>query len=135
VTYLLDSSWIISFLNGRREATTLIRRLTSDEDDRLAASVVAWAEVYQGILRDGASDRRLAAFEEFFGIIQVLLIDLDAARWYAVIRAALQSRGTPIGDNDTWIAATAIAHNLVLISRDRHFERVDGLNLYQQPSG
>jgi predicted nucleic acid-binding protein len=39
-----------------------------------------------------------------------------------------------IGDNDTWIAASALAHDLILVSRDRHFERVTGLKLYQPPS-
>jgi predicted nucleic acid-binding protein len=135
VIYLLDSSWIVSFLNGRPEAIALIRRLTSDAGGELAASVVAWAEVYQGLLGAGASVDRLAAFEALFDRILVIPITISIARHFAAIRGALQARGTPIGDNDTWIAATAIAHGVVLVTRDRHFERVPDLKLYAEPSG
>jgi len=40
----------------------------------------------------------------------------------------LARRGMPIGDNDVWIAATALAYRLPLVSRNaRHFARVPGL--------
>ncbi|HRG57101.1 MAG TPA: type II toxin-antitoxin system VapC family toxin, partial [Lacunisphaera sp.] len=42
----------------------------------------------------------------------------------------LDRRGLPIGDNDIWIAATALAYRLPLVSRNaRHFDRVPGLNI------
>jgi tRNA(fMet)-specific endonuclease VapC len=134
VIHLLDSSWIISFLNGRPEAVSLIARL-NDEHDALAVSVVAWAEVYQGYLDIDPASGRLALFEAFFDRVTIIPISITIARHFAVIRADLQARGTPIGDNDTWIAATAIAHDLVLVTRDHHFERVAGLKLYREPSG
>jgi len=57
-------------------------------------------------------------------------IDLITALRYATIRSDLRSKGQLIPDNDLWIAATALAHDLTLATGDRHFERVPGLKLY-----
>ncbi|MBA3472116.1 MAG: VapC toxin family PIN domain ribonuclease, partial [Rubrobacter sp.] len=38
-------------------------------------------------------------------------------------------KGRPIPENDIWIAAVALQHDLVLASRDSHFEHVEGLQL------
>jgi len=46
------------------------------------------------------------------------------------IRADLRTRGTPIGGNDLLIAATALAHDAVLVTHNtREFSRVAGLRL------
>jgi tRNA(fMet)-specific endonuclease VapC len=41
--------------------------------------------------------------------------------------AELKRAGTPIPTNDLWIAALCRQHDLPLLSRDRHFDRVPGL--------
>ena len=53
--------------------------------------------------------------------VNVLLPGRDTAEHYARIFVQLKRAGTPIPDNDLWIAALALEHDLVLISRDRHF--------------
>jgi tRNA(fMet)-specific endonuclease VapC len=58
----------------------------------------------------------------------VLTLDEDAARHYREIRAVLESKGRPIGNNDLWIAAHARAAKLTLVTNnEREFSRVDGL--------
>ena len=53
-----------------------------------------------------------------------------AGRHYGEVRAALQRAGTPIGNNDLWIAAHALALSVPLVSNNlREFERVPGLKL------
>jgi tRNA(fMet)-specific endonuclease VapC len=52
-------------------------------------------------------------------------------RRFARIRGDLRARGLTIGDNDVMIAATALQHDLTLVSRNRtHFARISDLNLY-----
>ena len=54
----------------------------------------------------------------------------QAAEAYGRIRARLGTQGTPIGPNDLIIAATAIAHNVTLITHNtREFSRVDSLRI------
>ncbi|HVT57778.1 MAG TPA: PIN domain-containing protein [Thermoanaerobaculia bacterium] len=43
------------------------------------------------------------------------------------MKAELRSKGRPIPENDLWVAAGARQHNLVLVTRDRHFNQVEGL--------
>ena len=63
-------------------------------------------------------------------MIQVLPLPLDAAAEYAALRAALQRTGKSIGENDTWIAAHALAANLTLVTNnEREFRRVPKLRV------
>lgn len=56
--------------------------------------------------------------------VSVLLPSRETAEHYARIFVQLKRAGTPVPDNDLWIAALALEHDLTLITRDRHFERI-----------
>lgn len=51
----------------------------------------------------------------------------DTAYHYGQIKARLMTAGTPIPDNDLWIAALAVQHRATLAHRDAHFDVIDGL--------
>jgi len=57
------------------------------------------------------------------------LLDIDSAtaRQYAQIRWDLRRTGTPIPENDIWIASLAKQHHLVIVSNDKHFDSVTGI--------
>jgi len=59
----------------------------------------------------------------------VLGTDRETASHYAAICAALKRAGTPIPVNDIWIAALARQHGLSIVSRDKHFANVPGIQL------
>jgi len=60
----------------------------------------------------------------------VLPVDEATTRHYAKVRQQLRDAGTPIPENDVWIAALASQHDLKIVSRDSHFDAVDpGLRL------
>jgi tRNA(fMet)-specific endonuclease VapC len=85
-----------------------------------------------GEFRFGAAQSRNRSeyerwLERLVSISRVLVIDDDTAFAYAQIRVELREAGTPIPANDTWIAALCRQHQLPLLSRDRHFDRVVGL--------
>jgi predicted nucleic acid-binding protein len=56
--------------------------------------------------------------------VGVLLPSRETAENYARLFVQLRRAGTPVPDNDLWIAALVLEHDLVLITRDRHFERI-----------
>lgn len=60
----------------------------------------------------------------------VLAIDASTARDYADIRRELRAKGRPIPEKDLWIAALARQHHLPLVSRDAHFDAIDGLQRF-----
>jgi predicted nucleic acid-binding protein len=59
--------------------------------------------------------------------VGVLLPGRETAEHYARLFVQLKRVGSPIPDNDLWIAALALEHDLILITRDRHFERIPQL--------
>ena len=73
---------------------------------------------------------RALLLEQFSRIVSVLPLSAAAGRHYGLVRAALERAGTPIGNNDLWIAAHALALGVPLVSNNlREFERVPGLKL------
>ncbi len=59
--------------------------------------------------------------------VAVLSPGLETAEQYARLFVQLRNAGTPIPDNHLWIAALALEHDLVLVTRDRHFQRIPQL--------
>ena len=57
----------------------------------------------------------------------VVALDVDTARLYGAIKNQLRRNGTPIPDNDIWIAALAQQHGAVIVTRDSHFDAVENL--------
>lgn len=56
--------------------------------------------------------------------VGVLLPGRETAEHYSRIFVQLKRAGTPVPYNDLWIAALVLEHDLVLLTRDRHFERI-----------
>lgn len=75
--------------------------------------------------------RNETLFRQFLAreTVGVLLPGRETAEQYARVFVQLKRAGTPVPDNDLWIAALALEHDLILITRDRHFERIPQLLL------
>jgi tRNA(fMet)-specific endonuclease VapC len=129
VPYLLETSCLISLIRGNRATTA--RFLSLVADGGLYTSVVAHAELLHGARRFSSIERRAQEARAIAELVErlagVLPIWGELADVYAQITADLATRGLPIPSNDAWIAATAMAHDLVLVSEDSHFARVPGL--------
>jgi tRNA(fMet)-specific endonuclease VapC len=59
--------------------------------------------------------------------VRILFPSRETAEHYARLFVQLKRAGTPVPDNDLWIAAVALEHDLMLITRDRHFGRIPQL--------
>jgi tRNA(fMet)-specific endonuclease VapC len=65
--------------------------------------------------------------ERFAANQSIVPCDLSVAREYGRLKQSLRERGRPIPENDMWIAATAKCHDMVLVTRDRHFHEIEDL--------
>ena len=74
-------------------------------------------------------ERKAAWFEAPDGLIEIYF----KHQWYNVfyrrIKAELRVKGKMIPDNDIWIAATAFQYDLILATRDGHFQHINGLRI------
>jgi len=80
----------------------------------------------------GSSDpaRNLRVLRRFSDPLASLPLDDASSEAYGAIRFELERSGLPIGANDLLIAATAVAHDAVLVTHNvREFSRVPGLSL------
>ena len=96
------------------------------------AAVVGVPSIVLGEYRFGMSGSRLRTeLEAKLGRLQrlagVLVVDAETAMHYAKIRRELKEAGTPIPENDLWIAALVRQHGDELLSNDGHFDHVPEL--------
>ena len=125
---LIDASVLIEYERGRVD---LSGRLQGRDDEEFFLSVVTASELLHGVHRArdaGIRARRSAYVEATLERFPLLRIDLATARVHAQLWSDLASAGTPIGPHDLWLAASAVAHGLVLVTANlREFQRVSGL--------
>ncbi len=127
--YVIDSDWVIDGTAGVASALSVIGRFRSEG---IAISTAAVAEVYEGafVLDDPAAG--LAQLRDFMAGFVTLDVTEPVAEIFARIRADLRRQGNLIPDMDLLIAATVIAFDLQLLTRNlRHFSRVPDLRLHQ----
>lgn len=130
-TYLLDTNTVSYFL--RDHSPSLSSRLMGTAPEALAISVITAGELRFGVKRLGPGQRATALgqrLEQILEAFATLALPPEAGEHYAATRAHLAAQGTPIGGNDLWIAAHALAGNMTLITNNlREFERVPGLRV------
>lgn len=93
----------------------------------LLLPVIAIGEYQFGLARSSQRSVAEAWLDQIIRTVRVATITVETATSYASVRSMLQSKGSPIPANDAWIAALALQHRLPVLSRDAHFDVVDGL--------
>ena len=125
--FLVDTDWVIEYLRG---TPAMVTRLTELQPQGLALSIISLAELYEGVFysRDPEGDGR--DLVDFLRGVTVFGIDAEIAQRFGRERGRLRKAGMLIADFDLLIGATALAHNLTLLTNNRsHFERIDGLEI------
>ena len=112
-----------------RHGATVTRRCwrVFPADRPLFLPVIVLGEYRFGIqvARDrGVREQWLDSVEQ---AVTLLEVDRGTACRYAEVREELRRARTPIPENDVWIAGLVRQHDLTLLSRDSHFDRVAGL--------
>jgi predicted nucleic acid-binding protein len=129
VGLLIDTSVLVEAERGRLDLDAL---LASHGGEDVAISAVSASELLHGVHRlTGAARARAAAFvEPLLDLVPVVPFDVDAARVHAALSADLRSRGVAVGAHDLLIAATAIARDYSIATRDlRSYPRIEGLDV------
>ena len=127
---LLDTN-VLSQLVRPRPDPGVIDALRQYRSDTVFASVITRYELrYGAALRHDAQPFWMRVEAEILPLVTWLPLSQGVAERGAVIAAELRRRGRSCGDFDPLIAATALEHGLVLVTRNtRHFETVPGIAL------
>ena len=130
VAYLFDTDAISEVLK-KKPAPAYARWLGRVPREDQFTSAVVVGELYKGAFRSPDAGRHLDNIEKrLLPRVTVLTYETAAARVYGQIRAQLEQAGRPLADADLQIAATALLHDLELVTgNQRHFSRVPGLRI------
>lgn len=125
MTIHLDTSTIIAFLRG---SPMLAMKLEETVDPSVSCIVIA--ELLYGIRASQRPDENARKLSEFLRLTRPIPFDAACAEAYGNIRFELRRAGTPCGEIDTLIAATAIAHGATIVTHNpRHFSPIRGLQV------
>lgn len=117
--YLLDTNIVIALLQGEESVTEGIAAA-----EEIYVPVVVIGELYFGAANSRHPEANQLLLDRWIRDRALLMCDLSVARDYGRIKALLKERGTPLPENDIWIAAVALRHELTLATRDRHFQQI-----------
>lgn len=132
--HLLDTNiWIYVMRNRPPEVR---ERFVKLKPGSVVLSPIVLGELNVGWRKSDRAEANRDILEQYVQTAQLEVIDEAAASAYGEIRAALEAQGTPIGENDMWIAAQARESNCVLVTHNLgEFRRVPGLRVEDWVAG
>jgi tRNA(fMet)-specific endonuclease VapC len=116
---ILDTNAISALFTEDRALTSLL-----GGTDRHHLPTIVIGEYRYGLMRSRDRGALARLLDELIAASIVLPVDLATTAHYATVRDELRATGTPIPENDVWIAALARQHGLPVVSRDVHFDHV-----------
>jgi len=125
--YLLDTNIFIAAMKGSLSVRERLERIPHTD---LVLSPVVLGELECGVRKSAFQEANARRLETAVSPLELVPLDATAARRYGEIRAALESIGRPIGSNDLWIAAQALALGAALVTDNTdEFARIPALKL------
>lgn len=122
--FALDTNILIALFGGDE---SVVGRFA--ESDELFVPSIVLGELYYGAYNSARVRQNVARIETLKRATTVLGCDGATAAQYGQTRQRLRRKGKPLPENDIWIAAVALQHELTLVTRDAHFTAVEGLSL------
>ena len=134
--YLLDTNHCSRIIPGDE---TVLRRVAEAGESQVATCIIVWGELMFMADNSQQKTENLARVQEFLNDIGVYFVDEETANIYGQFKAEIINHFGPrerrqrrrtrieelgIHDNDLWIAAIALRHNLTIVSADRDFQRM-----------
>ena len=125
--YLLDTNVVSDLV--RNPQGRVAERIRKVGEAQVCTSIIVAAELRYGAAKKGSS-RLTSQLEAVLAALEVLLFEALADVQYGSLRSLLERAGKPIGANDLFIAAQALAlGHLIVTDNEREFARVRGLRL------
>ncbi len=120
--YLLDTNIAIALFS---EEVEVQERAKNAGVVALAPPIIG--ELYYGAQKSHKVLENRHKIDSFVQQNAFFPCDLETAQWYGIIKDQLRRKGRPIPNNDIWIAAIAMQYDLILVTRDAHFNHVESL--------
>lgn len=123
---ILDTNVIIEFLNGNEKVRSQLKNISD-----FAIPITVLGELLIGAEYSKIKEKDQLLYESFCSSFPIINTTIPIARKYAEITAQLKKKGHPIPMNDVWIAASAMANGMSVVTSDNHFKFIDGLDVIE----
>jgi len=121
---LLDTNIIIKLFANDNAIVSKI----GEQHEFFVPSIVI-GELFYGAEQSQRREDNIHKIESFSKSCSVIACDAKTAKYYGQIKSRLKAKGTPIPENDIWIAALALQHKLSIVTRDKHFNSIEDLHI------
>lgn len=121
---VLDTNVVIALIAGDPEILGLLENKSA-----VFLAVPALGELYSGAYGSSRVEDNLARLGTLITRLATLACDVETASHYGYLKQQLRAKGRPIPENDLWIAAIARQHELAVMTRDKHFSYVAGVQV------
>ena len=121
--YLLDTNILIGLFANE---SSIVEKIKSNPTGISIPSIVL-GELFYGAEQSTKKEENRKKIDALALSSSIVECDVDTARLYGKIKSLLRSKGSPIPENDIWIAALAQQHKLILVTRDKHFNNIEAL--------
>lgn len=126
--FLLDTN--ICIYIAKQKPLSVLHKFEQLVVGEVAMSTITYGELLFGAQKSHHPRLATKVLDELTGLIPALPIPTETGKHYGDIRSKLEKLGTPIGNNDLWIAAHALALGVVLVTNNvREFARVPHLKV------
>ncbi|MCE5293076.1 MAG: type II toxin-antitoxin system VapC family toxin [Chlamydiales bacterium] len=126
--YLLDTN--ICIYIAKHSPIHIFNRFEELVIGEACMSMITYGELFYGVYKSQHSKKNMGLLQELISIIPPLPMPTEAGKHYGHIRSTLEKKGTPIGNNDTWIAAHALSLDVTLVTNNtKEFTRISHLKL------
>ena len=122
--FLLDTNIVIALFAGEARVLNQLQQAVG-----ICIPSIVLGELYYGARKSAQIAVNTQRVDDFAVKNEILSCDLETARQYGIIKKELHSKGRPLPENDIWIAALAIQHDMILVTRDAHFNEIEGLSV------
>ena len=120
----LDTSVAIQLLNGNEAVVEKVSQLSN-----VLLPLPVVGELLFGAENSGRPLKNLARYLQFIEVCTVVPMSRETALCYSQVRLSLKRKGKPIPENDVWIGAQSLENQWTLVTRDKHFEHIDGIQI------
>lgn len=127
MSYLIDTDIVIYSLKGDERVT---KNFHEYRNSPKSLSVITYGELVYGAKKSTAVEKNLARAYRIAEVFPIIDITPAVVGTFGAIKTALEQEGNIVADMDLLIAATALTHNLILVTNNqKHFGRINGLDI------
>jgi tRNA(fMet)-specific endonuclease VapC len=126
--YLLDTN--ICIYIAKQKPIEVLNKFEQMEVGMVGMSIITYGELLYGAQKSHHPKKAHSLLQELVSLIPSLPIPIQAAKCYGEIRSTLEKQGKSIGNNDLWIAAHALALDVIVVTHNvKEFSRVPHLHV------